>query len=642
MVRNHTIKSNIVIALALLLLSIFFGFVFKYALLSEDKIFQKILTDKIQRYETLFSNLNARIIDDEYLHTREQLKNFFSQRENRDKYIKILSLVEDQTTKYIYILQRDSKKRYRFLLDASKEDKASFYQKFDITNKKYSKLYSTKKPQIIFQKKIAGLYVTYLYPILYNDNILGVFSVDIDVRIKQDILKIIDPFRLVFGVFILLVFVIVLMSFLQIIYYNKSKKQLFTDPLTKVFNRNYLNILKPSLNLYNYAIAMIDLDRFKVINDTYGHECGDYVLRETAKIIRKSLRDQDIFIRYGGEEFVLLILTRQESKIALDTCERLRKAVEQHNFKYDNNDILVRISIGLNPIPVESKNFDEALKIADQQLYISKKNGRNLVSVAHFATSEDVEHIRDENSMEFVSEAINNEKVLCLFQAIYSDKLQKIVKYESLVRIVDSNEKLIAPMEFLPYIEHTNLYYALSNIILDISFQAALQTDRAISINLSYYDLMNKDIEEKITTTLQGNPALAKKVTFEILETNDIENVSLFQKKISALQTLGSTIAIDDFGSGYANFRMVLDMKADYLKLDGTLIKNIDRSEQDLYVVKNMIQFAHDAGMQVIAEFVHSKAVYDKLVTLNVDFLQGYYIAAPERVLLREDQLFKS
>jgi diguanylate cyclase (GGDEF)-like protein len=638
MVGLYTNKSNVIVTVIFVFLSLFFTFVYKYAVISEDEIFQKIQNDKLHQHQTLFLNINKLLVNKENLHTKEELKNFFSHEKNWEEYTQILSLVESKTTKYMYILQRDSKQRYRFLLDASREDKARFYQKFDVDNQKYAELYSTKKPQVIFQKDIENLYVTYLYPLTYRGELLGILSADIDVNIKQDILEIIEPFKLVFKVFIVLVFVIVLITLLQILYYRKSKKQLFHDPLTGVFNRNYLNAIKPSLNLDNYAVAMIDLDRFKVINDTYGHECGDYVLQETARIIQESLRDQDVFIRYGGEEFVLLISTRKNDEIGINICERVRKTVEKHSFVYANSEILVRVSIGLNIRPIESKDFEEALKIADQELYLAKKNGRNLVAVADSEKSENL--ACDRNSMELVSEAIHDEKVVCFFQVIYSNKLQKIVKYESLVRIVGKDGAVIPPMAFLPDIEHTNLHFRLTKIILEVSFRAASQTDKSISINLNYYDLINRDIEEKIVTTLRENPQLAKKITFEILETNEIENVVLFQEKISTIKALGATISIDDFGSGYSNFRMVLDMQADYLKIDGSLIKNIDKSEKDFYVVKNMIQFAHDADMQVIAEFVHSKAVYDKLVSLNTDFLQGYYIAAPKQELLCEDELF--
>ena len=133
-----------------------------------------------------------------------------------------------------------------------------------------------------------------------------------------------------------------------------------------------------------------------------------------------------------------------------------------------------------------------------------------------------------------------------------------------------------------------------------------------------------------IADKLKLNTDLASRITFEILESDEIDNMELFKEKIDILHALGSSISIDDFGSGYSNFKMVLDMEADYLKIDGSLIKNIDKSEKDFKVVKNIIRFAQDSNMKTIAEFVHSKAVYDKLIELDVDYMQGYYISPPQ------------
>jgi len=565
------------------------------------------------------------------------MRKFFSSKEHWQEYFELLAFMP--TAKYVYILQKDEKKRFRFLLDVSKEDRARFYQKFDVTNKKYSEIYTSKKPQLIYQKDIKNLYITYLYPLVYNGDVLAIASVDIDVKIKQAILKNIEPFKLVFQVFILMVFLIIIMTILQIIYYIKSKRRLFTDPLTGTFNRHYLNAIDSSLNLQNFGLAMLDLDKFKVINDTYGHECGDYVLKEVSFIVKKSLRDQDILIRFGGEEFLLLIYTRNDIEKRLEVCERIRAIIEQHRFVYASQEILVSISIGLNKIPAEAKNFHEAVKIADQQLYISKQNGRNMVSVSQCCPEVDGVNAHH-NSFEFVSTALSDNRVRCFFQPIYNDTTKEIVKYESLVRILDIDGSIVAPMQFLPYIEHTNVYFSLTKEILSISFAKALQTNKCISINLNYSDLINKDIEEKIVSELGKNPQLAQQITFEILESNEIENVALFKEKIQKIHVLGASISIDDFGSGYSNFRAILDMEADYLKIDGSLIKNIDKNKQDFLVVKNMILFAHDVNMKTIAEYVHSKEVYEKLVSINVDYMQGYYISPPQKELLEEEKLF--
>lgn len=193
----------------------------------------------------------------------------------------------------------------------------------------------------------------------------------------------------------------------------------------------------------------------------------------------------------------------------------------------------------------------------------------------------------------------------------------------------------------MPHIEHTNIHYKITKLIISMVLERFQSEDLGVSINLNYSDFINKDIEKLIKESLQDNPKLALQTTFEVLESNEIENLELFQTKIKQIHSLGSHISIDDFGSGYSNFKTVLDMEANFLKIDGSLVKNIDKNQKDYKVVKNIIRFAKDANMKTIAEFVHNKEVYDKLVELDVDYMQGYYIAQPSPQLLREEELFK-
>ena len=539
-------------------------------------------------------------------------------------------MLNTDEVKYIYILQKDDKGRFRFLLDASRDDKAHFYQKFDVNNKKYVDLYKTKHAQIIDQTDIKSLYLTYLYPIIIDNNIIAIASIDISTKFKSDIAKSMTSFKILFKYLIFLIFLVIAIMTTYIFYYYLSRKKLFTDPLTKVFNRNYMQEIKLSLNLNNYAVAMIDLDRFKTVNDTYGHKAGDYVLAQSAKIIKNSLRDNDILIRFGGEEFLLLLYVRGNTKSAIAISERVRENIAKFDFIFENQEILMSASVGLNLHPSESKYLNEAIKIADKKLYIAKQNGRNQV-VSSLSDNEpqllENTQIKD---IDFVKRAINENRVVCYFQPIYDVRKNNIIKHEALVRIIDINGTVISPFFFLPYIQYTNIHFKLTKRILQICFEAVKVTKNPISINVNYSDLINKDIESFIVNYLKSNKDLASKITFEILETDEITNIELFIQKITILHSMGCSISIDDFGSGYSNFKTVLDMEANYLKIDGTLVKNIDKDEKSYKVVKNIIQFAKDSEMKIIAEFVHSKEVYDKLIELDVDYVQGFYISEPK------------
>lgn len=641
MVNRQSLKKEVGLVVFLALLSLFFVYVYKSALLSEESIFQQIENSKTKEYGQIFKNFTEHLRDFHNIKTKQELFEFMSNRHKRHVCTNSLAMLNTDEVKYLYILQKDSKGRFRFLLDASKDDKAHFYQKFDVEDNAYKEIYKTKKPQVINQTDIENLYLTFLYPIVINGQVVAVASVDISTQFKKDISNTMAYFKILFKFLIVLIFLVIVVVTVYIFYYYFSRKKLFTDPLTQIFNRNYLEEIKSSLNLNNYAIAMLDLDKFKVINDTYGHKAGDYVLLESASIVKKSLRDNDIVIRYGGEEFLIFLYVRGNIQSAIKICDRIRNSIQKHSFIFEEQDMLVTTSIGLNTTPFEAKDLADAIKLADAKLYLAKRNGRNQV-VASTLKDKDIEledsKIKD---ISFVKKALTDERVVCYFQPIYDIDTKKIIKYEALVRIIDIDGSVISPFFFLPHIEHTNIHFRLTKEIFRICFEQIRKTGKPLSININYSDLINLDIENLIIENLKDDKQLSSKVTFEILESDEIENIELFTKKIKLLHSLGASVSIDDFGSGYSNFKTVLDMEANYLKIDGTLVKNIDKDEKSYKVVKNIIQFAKDAQMKTIAEFVHSKEVYDKLVELNVDFVQGYYICEPKPQMLNETQLFK-
>ncbi len=620
---------HFLVPIALFLLALFFVYVYYSAIKSKENIYSIIENNMIAEYHELFDNFNNYLIKKQNIHSKNDLFLLFKDKQNRDATEEFLSL-SSKNIKYLYILQKDTKGRFRFLLDASKTDKAHFYQKFDVENKAYEEIYKTKKPQIIHQAHIDSLYLTYLYPLVVDGKIVGIANIDIDTSFKKEIAKLITPYELLFQAIVVFIVLIVVLIIFQFFYYYKSRHKLFSDPLTKLFNRHYLKEIVEYLNLNNYAIAMLDLDKFKTINDVYGHDAGDYVLKESAKIFKNSIRDSDIMIRYGGEEFLLLIYTRhKKASNSIEVCERIRTNIEDFDFIYNDQTIDVTVSIGLNLSPVESKTIDNAIKVADQKLYIAKQNGRNMI-VTTLSHQEESKLILEKKGVDFVKHAIFDNRVLCFYQPIYDPKTSQIVKYEALVRIKEKDGKIVSPFFFMPNIEHTNIHYKITKLILSMVLDKFENEKLGVSINLNYSDFINKDILKLIEERLTQNKELASRVTFEILESDEIENIELLQTKVQKLHTLGCKISIDDFGSGYSNFKTVLDMEADYLKIDGSLVKNIATSQKDCKVVKNIINFAKDANMKTIAEFVHSKEVYDKLLQLDVDYMQGFFVAEPQ------------
>ena len=322
-------KKELFLFLLLFLLTMFFIYIYGDIKKAKKDIFERIEKNQINQISYVLRNIERDILESSEIKTSKDLLSIFKNENTREDYEHIISLMLTSNVKYAYILYKDEKDRFRFLLDASKTDKANFYQKFDVSNSKYITIYRTKKPQVIKQHDIENLYLTYLYPIVSNNKVVGLFNIDITTNIQKIILDSIKPLETFFVVLIIFVLLLMIMTIMQLFHYFVTRKKIFTDPLTQTFNRNYFQEISPMLNLQHYSIAMLDLDKFKVINDTYGHKTGDYVLSQAAKTFKDLIRSSDILIRYGGEEFLLLIYNRFQDESPLDMCERIKNGISK-------------------------------------------------------------------------------------------------------------------------------------------------------------------------------------------------------------------------------------------------------------------------------------------------------------------------
>ncbi|MBA1433424.1 MAG: bifunctional diguanylate cyclase/phosphodiesterase [Epsilonproteobacteria bacterium] len=370
-----------------------------------------------------------------------------------------------------------------------------------------------------------------------------------------------------------------------------------------------------------------ELSNFKLINDNFGHDVGDDVLIAVVNEIKSNIRHEDILIRFGGEEFILLV-DKKESRESIKVAERIRKAVMQRDIENRNNKIKMTLSIGINPFPFSAKNIEEAIKIADEQLYIAKSSGRNRVEIFDEGKKYESEA---SNRISDIRVAIDEGGIRCAFQPIFSAKNGEILKYEMLMRMMSKEGKIIPPNNFLPSIRHTQVYISLTSIVLQKAIAMFEQNETIrLSINLDIQDILNEDIMELLRVTFESKQELAKRLTIEILEHEEITNFELIQKSIMRLKAIGFLIALDDFGSGYANFRYMISLDIDILKIDGTIIKNVDKDKAAYNIVKAIVAFAQNMNMKTVAEMIETKEEHDALIELGVDALQGYYLGRPE------------
>lgn len=414
------------------------------------------------------------------------------------------------------------------------------------------------------------------------------------------------------------------------------------DSLTGLVNRReFENRIESALesalhDQQEHAICYLDLDQFKVINDTCGHVAGDELLRQIANLLRSKVRSNDTIARLGGDEFGLLMegcpLT-QSQRVA----ETLREAIEEFQFVWDDKRFRVGVSIGVVPINENSSSIMEVLQQADTACYAAKDMGRNRV---HLFLREDQELAKRHGEMQWVTKiqaALEADRFRLYVQPIVPVRLTKspYEHYEALIRMVDPDGSEIPPGAFLPAAERYNLATRIDRWVLSSLLEwLALNRDVAdrinmCSVNLSGLTLADESFLGYVIDLLEQSQVSSEKICSEITETAVISNLSQATRFISTLKELGCLFALDDFGSGLSSFAYLKSLPVDYLKIDGMFVRGIDTDPIDRALVKSINDIGKVMGKKTIAEFVESNDVFEVLAELGVDYGQGYGIGKP-------------
>jgi diguanylate cyclase (GGDEF)-like protein len=399
-------------------------------------------------------------------------------------------------------------------------------------------------------------------------------------------------------------------------------KQLYIDNLTGLPNR--LSLLDNITNVSDGALLIINIDDFKEINDFFGHIAGDNVLKEFSKKLKDMFIDYDYIElkRLSGDEFTLFFIKKPSLEDFIQTAEKLIRDIEKMIFFHENNEIGIRVTIG------GAYQIDRALEKADIALKSAKKQRKSFLLYDEKLNIEE----QYKNNMEWVKKlkkAIDKDMIVPYFQPIFDNTSDKITSYECLIRLIDNNDKVITPYLFLDIAKKSRLYSTLTKIMIEKSCSHFEHIDYDFSINLSVEDIISDDIVTYIKEKIKKY-GVANKIIFEILESEGIENYEEVSYFIKEMKKLGCRIAIDDFGSGYSNFEHLLKLKIDYIKIDGTLIKNLDKDINAQVIVEIIVAFAKRLNILTVAEFVHSKAVLEKVKELGVDRTQGFFLAEPQ------------
>ncbi len=398
------------------------------------------------------------------------------------------------------------------------------------------------------------------------------------------------------------------------------KNQLYTDELTSLANRKLL--IEDIDKFKNPILSIIDLDAFGTINDLYGEKIGNKVLINVASLIDEFSKSIDCkAYRIGGDIFAILKDKEFHSQECILNIESLIQKVAEYPICLDEYDITVRMSITVGI----SKEHTDTLEKASMALMRAKKNRTSYI-LYNDEHNLDEEFQNDIKWTKIIKNAIDNDGVVAYYQPILN-KEQKIIKHECLIRISE-DDVIHSPYLFLDISKKVKLYPQLAKMIILKAFKKAKESSSSITVNLSIQDIVNKDIVKMIVDELQKN-SIANLITFEILESESITDYEKVISFISIVKKLGCKIAIDDFGSGYSNFSYLLRLKPDYIKIDGSLVKNIHLDENSYLITKTINDFAHSLGMKTIAEFVHCEDVLRLLEEIGVDEYQGFYFSEP-------------
>ena len=411
------------------------------------------------------------------------------------------------------------------------------------------------------------------------------------------------------------------------------------DILTGLPNRVLLkeyiqtSIKRSNRNSEYNVLMFIDLDNFKTVNDTIGHDVGDLVLVETAKRIKDSIRKNDVAVRLGGDEFVVLVDTSEKNRdLVIDSArviaQKILKNLESP-YIIQNYDFRITASIGIKLFNDDSLSIDELMKYADSAMYNAKAEGRNTFCFFNPKLQE----IMEEKILliDNLRKAINNNSMTLYYQPqVSSHKNNKIIGVEALIRW-NSDYGLISPASFIPVAEESGLIVELGKWILDEAIKQlkAWETDVEkkhwrISINVSPKQFEDRTFVSKVETTLRKYKVAPYKVKLELTEGILIQNIEETLKKLHGLKDMGISLSIDDFGTGYSSLSYLKQLPIDELKIDQSFIKDLIEDENDEIITQTIISIGDKFGLEVIAEGVETKEQYEKLISMGCKYFQGY------------------
>ncbi|WNO09520.1 EAL domain-containing protein [Teredinibacter sp. KSP-S5-2] len=418
----------------------------------------------------------------------------------------------------------------------------------------------------------------------------------------------------------------------------------FHDPLTGLANRSlFYDRANKSLSRANrshstIALLLIDLDRFKLINDSFGHDFGDAFLKKAAQHLLDELRDTDTVARLGGDEFVVILENIRDVEDVEKIAGKILKSLAEP-MTIQGHDISCSGSIGISMYPNHGKGIDQLLKNADAAMYNAKNAGKNCYQFfVHAMTDNAVNYLLLENDLR---RAIECNEMKLFYQPQVDLNTGRIVGLEALVRWQHKDRGLVSPVHFIPLAEETGLINQLGEWVLSHAcerFQAWLMQGihfGKVAVNISMRQFRQDHFEQTVVRVLTESKLAPQYLELEITESSAMENASVTAEMLGCLSKMGLSLAIDDFGTGYSSLAYLQQFPIHKLKIDRSFVSDIDTNNSDASIAKSIIDLAHNMQLQVIAEGVERPAQSRWLIDRGCDQVQGFYYCKP----LAEEEL---
>ncbi|PHO09366.1 diguanylate cyclase [Malaciobacter canalis] len=431
----------------------------------------------------------------------------------------------------------------------------------------------------------------------------------IDIGVDKYVLKPIDMKKL-------------LQTMSQSLLYHELK-DLYIDKLTHLPNRNRLK--KDLAQTEEDLMALINIDKFSTINDLFGENNGDKILSEFSDNLKKHFCKQDYKI-YRIEADKFAVVSKKHDKDIYEfkkLCKTFADNIQKDTIIIDDNEIDLNVTIG-----IAKGDGNRAYKYSQRVISYARNK---FEQVMIYDDSFNIQESFEENIkwVKKIKNGLKNGNFKGFYQPIVDNKTQEIYKYEALIRFIEDDGEVIAPFKFLDIAKKAKLYPHVIKVMLKEALLLIKAKNKRVAVNISFEDIASDETQKFIYEELKNEPEATKLLEFEILESEEISDIDIVKSFIKDVKALGCTVGVDDFGAGYSNFNMLTNLDIDFVKIDSSLIKEIDHSKNQEIIVNTISNFSKEFGFTTVAEFVSSKEIYEKVKSLDIDYSQGYHFGKP-------------